>query len=511
MKKYIEQILALCLSLTCIISNAQILISEDAGEARGVLDLNNRTNPKNLGLVLPAVTVNDEPAALGTILYDNEKNCIKYSDSDGVLSDCLLSSIGVGRVSNEVLGIGSKFQIKQASAGNNTTLVIGAHDEAVYSVGSTSSYNTGLGTTNPVKFFTLFFAEPTASVSLSSTHGILATKTGYVYAWGSNTNGRIGMGSVANVGLPSLVAGFGPEEEEDNPYYGKAIQVASSGANSYILTEDGRVFSMGAATTYGLNGDGLTSGNVTTPKEITFFSSITPKITQISASEFTAGASNGTNKIYVWGAGAYSALGTGKNTVEPAPKEVTFLKDIKQIAMGYRAGLALVEDGKSFYVWGAKANISLGNSSYQSTPIELGLPFPELGLPFPEFDPATDEILSVEASRIPYSSTATEGGIMITTTAGIFVSGTNRTGRLGTGNTDNISSGFGILSTVNIPADTKFLRASLGVGHSIIVTGYKDGSGEEVYTDGFGVGAASYRPFGSPYIETQHHPVVLYK
>lgn len=456
----------------------------------GILDVRPMTNPadsSSYGVVLPRVdTISDiinpqggNPIA-GTIAYDIAAGCIKFR-RDTAWSDCILNDEGLRTIISDKLSLGTDFKIKEASAGYNYTLAIGQDDNAVWTAGTNADCRTGLGrTSGRTGVFTLIFARPVVDISAGYQHSITATMDGEAWIWGNSGGYRTGYGITTTINVPSRVPGFGPNPVEDA--YGKAVKVEAGNANSYILTESGKVYSAGAAAFTGTNAAHQTFTQISSLSDIV----------DISASYISVAALNSAGEVFVWGTGTNGGLGTGATTAVAVPTKINFPAGAKitQVAMGRALGIAFDKEAKKVYRWGTGRGVS-NPSANLTVPTELTLLLAD-----------DEEIISVAAQRFDYGY----GCIMIVTNKNVYATGENSPGHLGIGNTTD-QNGIVTVSKTGIYNGVNFTGASIGNQHTVLTTGVNNVNTSTSYV-GFGMGRISERQLGS-IIRQQRVPTVL--
>lgn len=193
------------------------------------------------------------------------------------------------------------------SAGENQSLALLA-DGTVYAWGWANSGDLGNGTTSgvfstPVKVL-LPTTSPVVAIASGQDHNLAVLMDGTVYAWGSNTAGKLGLDpqTTSFKSTPVQVAGIS-----------SATEVATGNFHSLALLADGTVSSWGD-NTYGQLGDGLVNqyGSPATPRRFTPGPVVNlTGVTRIGAG-FThslAVDSNGT--AWIWGDSDSGQGGTG--------------------------------------------------------------------------------------------------------------------------------------------------------------------------------------------------------
>ncbi|XP_064637694.1 E3 ubiquitin-protein ligase HERC2-like isoform X2 [Lineus longissimus] len=171
------------------------------------------------------------------------------------------------------------------------------------------------------------------------------TQEGKVYACGEATNGRLGLGiSTGNVSVPRQLTSL-------SQYIIKKVAVHSGGRHAMALTVDGKVFSWGEGDDGKLGH--FSRMNCDKPRLIEALRAKRVRDIACGSSHSAAIISNG--DLYTWGLGEYGRLGHGDNTTQLRPKQVKALagQRVVQIACGSRDAqtLALTDEGIVFS-WG---------------------------------------------------------------------------------------------------------------------------------------------------------------
>ncbi|XP_065364219.1 probable E3 ubiquitin-protein ligase HERC2 [Calliphora vicina] len=193
----------------------------------------------------------------------------------------------------------------------------------------------------------------------------IVSQDGKVYACGEGTNGRLGLGTSANISVPRQIPVL-------HQYVVKKVAVHSGGKHALALTLDGKVFSWGEGEDGKLgHGNRLTMDK---PKMIESLRS--KKIRDIACGSSHSAAITSAGELYTWGLGEYGRLGHGDNATQLKPKLVAGLsgKRVIQVACGSRDAqtLALTEDG-AVYSWGDGdfGKLGRGGSEGSSVPHEI--------------------------------------------------------------------------------------------------------------------------------------------
>jgi len=256
---------------------------------------------------------------------------------------------------------------------------------------------------------------------VSSTGIIGITNTGAAYAWGVNTNGNIGDGTTTNRSSPTAVLG--------GLVFTKIVCTGSISAASVMgLT------SSGAAYGWGYNADGRLGVGDTTPR-----SSPVAVLGGLSFTDIYAGgfnASTGGNfylqttdgTIYSIGNNLSGELGVGDNNARSSPVAVVGGLTFKQLYTGTSGGRIGLTTTGAAYGWGdnTAGNLGVGDNNARSSPVAVvgGLSFTRLTTMF--------------VGAFQNSGAYTANGQLYTW-------GSNTSGQLGDGTTNNRSSPVAVL------------------------------------------------------------------
>ncbi|MEN9521770.1 MAG: hypothetical protein RL065_147 [Bacteroidota bacterium] len=176
---------------------------------------------------------------------------------------------------------------------------------------------------------------------------------GFVWSWGANYSGMLGIGNTIQNLTPLKVHGIG------NVGFLTNIK-ALSGRNqsAFALANDSIVFSWGSNST-GVLGDGTIFNTRTSPvKVIDYNSVVLDSIIQISSSSEHALAVDANGNVWVWGRNYYGEAGIGTtNTYISQAVQVLnstgigILSNVKSVSAGTHFSLALKNDG-TVWAWG---------------------------------------------------------------------------------------------------------------------------------------------------------------
>lgn len=324
-------------------------------------------------------------------LSDNNDTTFQYSVNNGVLPKtfCLTATVGefsyyvseeegtpiagacVGHING---GNASVTWSKVALAAESSYGI--TSDGKIYAWGAGFDRQLGDGTysdTNvPIEITDSGALAGTTITQMSGGYSFMVAldSTGTVYAWGNNTNGRLGNNSGStDLQYPTSISIYGA-------LVGKTItQISAGGYHVLALASDGTVYSWGS-NTYGQLGDGTTTQRNAAVAVSTSGALSGKTITRVAASYYssTVVASDGT--VYSWGRNSDGQLGDGTYGDSSVPVAISTSgalsgKTITQISAGSNHILALDSDGK-VYAWGTNDNNELGIATDDwSDPIDI--------------------------------------------------------------------------------------------------------------------------------------------
>ncbi len=486
---------------------------EDITSPKGVLHLQgthylNDSVSRNVGLVLPKVdtvvvvqTPGGNPAVEGSMVFTGKQDstqvgCVHIRRSNG-WQDCLADNISLDNFFNYDVYGGLNVRVKKVSAGYRYSLLIGLDDGAVYAGGSNANGETGLGTTSGnTATFKMALAQNVIDVSAGYAHALAATQEGVLWTWGDGANYKTAQPTTTDFTFPIQVKTF--------PSGVNPVRVEAGYDNSLVLGDDGKVYAFGA-NTRGVNGNALTSGTLNTPTVIAGLSNIK----DIALSSFSGAALDDNGNVWTWGNQAQGRLGNGSTAnIVTVPVQILSGISIKQVAMGTNHGLAITTDGKHLYAWGAQPAVGINNSTPSATPTDITAQLTSEG-----FDPATETILYVVATRFTASGTpgssGTAGGSIVITDKNVYAAGSNNNpdryglGYFPTTTTTKYSpatspvvfNGFQPIYNQAIYPGTTFVQASMGVDHSLMAQTVNSVDNSGGY--GYGMGRVDYSQLGA--------------
>jgi alpha-tubulin suppressor-like RCC1 family protein len=278
----------------------------------------------------------------------------------------LTSSASYSNVPIEV-SIPSNETIKAIAAGTDFSLALDSNG-AVWAWGRNDSGQLGSSTLNlndqfkPVNIsaITSVITLPVITqIAAGQYHALAVDATGLVWAWGGNSNGQLGDGTVNGIPIdsedPVKVTGLSGAGNLSG-----VTKVAAGDLNSFALMSGGTV------TAWGLNATGQLGNGSKTDANVPVSVSTITGVTAISAgySQTIALKSDGT--VWAWGGDVSGELGNGTTTASTTPQPNGFTA-ATSCSAGNFFSLALKSDGTS-WAWGDNSDGQLGNAAFEPLP-----------------------------------------------------------------------------------------------------------------------------------------------
>ncbi|MFN0127578.1 MAG: choice-of-anchor D domain-containing protein [Verrucomicrobiales bacterium] len=214
-----------------------------------------------------------------------------------------------------------------------------------------------------------------AAIAAGGSHSLALCGDGTIAAWGQNSSGQLGTGTITGANLPIDVL-----RTEGSALFGKQAAAIAAGANhSLALCTDGTVVAWGAG---GLNlgiGDGNSSARplrVSTSVGVSALAGRT--VVSIAAGTQHSLALCGDGRVVAWGSNDRGQLGDG--TVQPrlvptavdsiSPNSALRGRTVQSVAAGAYHTLALCSDG-TLVAWGMNSEGQLGDGTteHRSIPV----------------------------------------------------------------------------------------------------------------------------------------------
>jgi alpha-tubulin suppressor-like RCC1 family protein len=261
--------------------------------------------------------------------------------------------LGLGNNDNEnnftEVTLPTSANIIAIAAGDYHSLVL-ANDGKVYATGSNSDGRLGIGNNDNKNSFTevtLPVGTNVIDIAAGSDYSFILTSDGKVYATGSNSDGQIGLGNQPNKNSFTEVT---------LPVGANVIDIATGYGHSLVLTSDGKVYATGY-NGMGQLGLGYSAGNKDSFTEVTLPTGA--NITGVVAGRYHSFALDSNGSVYATGRDHYGQLGLKNGSNEHDFTEVTLLSGVSALAAGYGHSLALTGNGK-VYATGRHSEGQLG-------------------------------------------------------------------------------------------------------------------------------------------------------
>ena len=185
-------------------------------------------------------------------------------------------------------------------------------------------------------------------ISVNSTKSKIYSKDVYIYSWGKNKYGELGLNTAKNTYIPTAIKTLKSSIIKS---------VKSGGRNTILLTSDGQIlmcgsniFNLLAINTKFLNNEQYQK----TFKLVKYFEENNEEknetIKEIAIAEFHSLALNNNGEVYGWGGNLYNKLGQS-NGLCGLPSKIYIKRKIVSIACGDYHSCALSENGV-LYSWG---------------------------------------------------------------------------------------------------------------------------------------------------------------
>lgn len=408
-------------SHTCGIANGKIFCwGSGANGKLGMGDLNDVSQPTAVPSLSTFRSATDVSAGANhtCAIVEGDLWCWG-SDSDGQIGNG--ATTGNVVTPYQVQGVLAGKRVTKISAGGNSTCAVADGNAYCWGDNATSQLGTN-GTTDsnvPLEVTTGLSTPNNATtnqltgknvsqISVGPTHAC-AVANADLFCWGSNVNGRTGLGNSYDTGVsarPVKVTSFKDSSNSDVPDgpngMKPAVAEVSVGTDFSCATVNGKAFCWGNSDNgrTGRNTVAVSTTDQTVPRQVhgpagTYY-----------AQKITAGAShacaviNGDNSaangnLWCWGAGASGQLGDGGGVDRGAPVRITggatidtdmqtatnaipgvdkYTHRVRRVAVNVSAGASstcAVANG-NIICWGAGGSARLGNgsTSNQSAPVK---------------------------------------------------------------------------------------------------------------------------------------------
>ncbi|KAF7994791.1 hypothetical protein HCN44_004263 [Aphidius gifuensis] len=245
------------------------------------------------------------------------------------------------------------FTFKKAACGASHTLAVNEWGQ-LFSWGSNSDGQLGLNTTNIIESTPSMVKTLGTSViiqiSCGLKHVIALTNNSELYAWGSNSDGQLGLGSnISSTSKPILISTLSSVP---------ISFITCGGYHTIVVTKSGGIYGWGR-NTFGQIGVNNTT-NVLLPCQLRTLRNT--RVRYVSCGENFTAFLTIDGGVFTCGAGMYGQLGHGNKNNEILPRKVMELMGsiVTQISCGKRHMLAFVPSRGRVYAWGLGGAGQLG-------------------------------------------------------------------------------------------------------------------------------------------------------
>lgn len=226
---------------------------------------------------------------------------------------------------------------------------------------------------------------------------------GWLYIWGKNEYGRLGLGDISEQLYPILldrdhkiiqvscgehqmgyvtyegyvyvcgaeqyrqfILGFNPtymiNKPKQIPGFTDVVQIVCKGRYSAFITQSGKVYTFGVNES-GQLGIGISIDNFgPVPTLVKKLSDV--KITQIACGVHHMAAIDNKGNVYLWGSSSFGQLGSDTFSTQHEPMLNGYLNGIKEVSCGDTFTLFLTKEGKVYI-----SGVSFSGSGYELSPI----------------------------------------------------------------------------------------------------------------------------------------------
>ncbi|XP_041973907.1 probable E3 ubiquitin-protein ligase HERC2 [Aricia agestis] len=244
--------------------------------------------------------------------------------------------------------------------GGEQTLFAVTPDGKVYATGYGAGGRLGIGGIDSVSLPTLLasiqhvFITKVACNS-GGKHCLALSADGDVYSWGEGEDGKLGHGNRVNYDRPKLITALSGLE---------VVAIACGGAHSACLTARGRIYTWGKGR-YGRLGHGDSEDQLV-PKMVEALASYRVIDVACGSGDAQTLCITDDDNVWSWGDGDYGKLGRGGSEGCKLPTKIDCLKGLRVIKVecGSQFSVALCQCG-SVYTWGKGDYHRLGHGTYE--------------------------------------------------------------------------------------------------------------------------------------------------
>ena len=378
-------------------------------------------------------SIENTRSTLAELMQEGGYNITGEEDIDSLLDLLILSGISV-------------VNVKQVVCGSYHTFIL-KNDGSLWACGQNNKGQLGLGDTTNRNIFTKVTTNinnDVKQVACGNNHTIILKNDGSVWSCGQNTSGQLGLGdNTDRTTFTQVTTNINNDVK----------QIACGAAHTFILKNDGSIYSCGY-NNYGQLGVGDTTNRNAFTQVTT---NINNDVKQIACGQNYTFILKNDGSVWSCGYNAYGQLGLG--TSGSSNNKSTFTQvttninnDVKQISCGSEHAFILKNDGSA---WSCGVNsygqLGLSNTSQKTT-----------------FAKITTNINN-DVKQIACGNNHT---VILKNNGSVWCCGYNGYGELGLGITDYDAHNTFTQVTTNINNDVE--QIDCGNGHTIILK--NDGS-----------------------------------
>lgn len=346
-------------------------------------------------------------------------------------------------INKQAIQIAGLSNVRKIAAGYFDALAIDNGD-AVWSWGNFSP--------TPVRVSGIAGAT---AIAAGMNHRLALLRDGSLRAWGTNSNGQLGLGSTSNASHPTLIRSLS-----------NVIAIAAGTQHSLALRADGTVWSWGDNSD-GQLGDGTTTQR-TVPVAVAGVGGIgqLSSVVAIAAGPYHSLAIKSDGRVIVWGQNIYGQLGDGSTQNHRSLPVALALTTVSAISAFTAHSLALKNDG-SVWAWGLsnQGEVGDGTTTWRTAPVRVGGTNWLIGGGDMEPDPLSLGSSSALAGSTVTSAPITVNGINQATPISIIGGEYSIDGGAYTGAASIVNSGQAVSVRVTAPAvDSTSASAVLTIG-----------------------------------------------
>jgi alpha-tubulin suppressor-like RCC1 family protein len=193
------------------------------------------------------------------------------------------------------------------------------------------------------------------AIAAGTDFSLALDNSGTVWAWGRNDVGQLGDGQLGDGTTPTASI-LAPVKITTLPI---VTEIAAGESHALVVGIGGSVWAWGSNSNgqLGINSPPATTAYSTTPVQVTGLYS---GVLNVAAGDLNSFALMSDGTVVAWGLNAAGQLGNGSNTDSDVPVRVNTLTGVTAISAGYSQTLALDLNG-AIWAWGANASGELGN------------------------------------------------------------------------------------------------------------------------------------------------------